>query len=181
MRLFWEKGYEATSLADLLEATGLSKSSFYRTFGSKRGLFGEALATYNGRISARFTQVGEGTGLSDVIEFFEERAAHARSPDGSPGGCLIVKSTTERADRDEDVAEDGRAYREAARNGFLGALRTAAEQGEIEKSELEQKADLLTGLMIGAYVAATSPADADEAANMFEAALATVRSWRLTT
>ena len=46
MGVFWSKGYEGTSLADLLEATGLSKSSLYATFGDKRDLFLAAFDCY---------------------------------------------------------------------------------------------------------------------------------------
>ena len=46
MHLFWRKGYEAASLADLLAATGLSKSSLYATFGGKRELFLSAFYAY---------------------------------------------------------------------------------------------------------------------------------------
>ena len=43
MHVFWSKGYEGTSLADILQATGLSKSSLYATFGDKRALFETSL------------------------------------------------------------------------------------------------------------------------------------------
>jgi len=46
MVIFWEKGYEATSLNDLLEATGLARQSLYNTFGDKRGLFLASLRRY---------------------------------------------------------------------------------------------------------------------------------------
>src|SRR6185369_6883576 len=46
MCVFWTKGYEATSLGDLLSAMGIARQSLYDTFGDKRALFGEALARY---------------------------------------------------------------------------------------------------------------------------------------
>ena len=47
LRVFWEKGYEGTALTDLLEATGLTKSSLYKAFDSKEGLFWRAVERYN--------------------------------------------------------------------------------------------------------------------------------------
>lgn len=46
MRMFWERGYESTSLADLTSATGLKPPSLYAAFGSKEGLFREAVELY---------------------------------------------------------------------------------------------------------------------------------------
>ncbi|MCZ6578878.1 MAG: helix-turn-helix domain containing protein, partial [Gammaproteobacteria bacterium] len=47
MRVFWEKGYEATSMQDLVEATGLLKGSLYGAFGDNRALYMVALAQYD--------------------------------------------------------------------------------------------------------------------------------------
>ncbi len=56
MEVFWRKGYEATSLADLCDCTGLHKGSLYQTFGSKHDLFMKALKHY---IDRQFAQVGK--------------------------------------------------------------------------------------------------------------------------
>lgn len=48
MLVFWEKGYEATSIANLLESTGINRGSFYNAFGGKRQLFTLALEKYDG-------------------------------------------------------------------------------------------------------------------------------------
>ena len=46
MQAFWRRGYQGTSMRELLDATGLSKSSFYQAFGSKEGAFEQALVQY---------------------------------------------------------------------------------------------------------------------------------------
>ena len=66
LQAFWEKGYEATSLNDLLEATGLARQSLYNTFGDKRGLFLASLR--------RYADVGVGR-LSEALEGGSVRAA----------------------------------------------------------------------------------------------------------
>ena len=47
LRVFWEKGYEGTSLGDLQEAMGLTKSSLYKAFGGKEALFWRVVERYN--------------------------------------------------------------------------------------------------------------------------------------
>ena len=51
MRAFWARGYEATSMADLMAATGLHKGSLYQAFGDKHALFIEALKRYLGEMA----------------------------------------------------------------------------------------------------------------------------------
>jgi TetR/AcrR family transcriptional repressor of nem operon len=53
MEVFWTKGYEATSLDDLCEATGLSRSSLYAAFGDKRDMLFKSLDLYVERRAAR--------------------------------------------------------------------------------------------------------------------------------
>ena len=53
MQAFWRRGYQGTSMRELLDATGLSKSSFYQAFGSKEGAFEQALVQYCDATAAR--------------------------------------------------------------------------------------------------------------------------------
>jgi len=66
LHAFWRKGYEATTLSDLLEATGLARQSLYNTFGDKRALFLASLR--------RYADVGIGR-LSEALEGGSVRAA----------------------------------------------------------------------------------------------------------
>ena len=50
--LFWEKGYESTSMQDLVETMGIGRASLYDTFGSKQELFAEVLERYADRLEA---------------------------------------------------------------------------------------------------------------------------------
>ncbi len=59
MLVFWEKGYEATSIRDLLKATGISSSSLYEAFGDKRGIFLAALARFCALEQASIAQLAE--------------------------------------------------------------------------------------------------------------------------
>ncbi|MFH8500298.1 TetR/AcrR family transcriptional regulator [Streptomyces coeruleorubidus] len=110
MRVFWERGYEATSTQDLCDATGLGRSSIYNTFQSKRDLFGRALARYLDTMTAAQTAV-----LDDVerpaldrvralLAQVVESEAECQVGSGRALGCLGVNTVVELAARDHEAA-----------------------------------------------------------------------------
>jgi TetR/AcrR family transcriptional repressor of nem operon len=103
MRLFWHKGYEATSLADLLSATGLSKSSLYGTFGSKREFFLSAFDAYREHRAREMQRMlSEGSGHRAIEDFFRTIVADAGAKDFT-NGCMGINQAVEMAPHDADV------------------------------------------------------------------------------
>lgn len=91
MEVFWSKGYEGASLADLTEAMGINSPSLYGAFGSKEGLFREAVALYRdtaGGSSRRALQ--DGATARDGIQAMLMSAAERYTAPGTPPGCMIV-------------------------------------------------------------------------------------------
>lgn len=132
MEVFWRQGYEATSLQDLLQAMGLSKSSFYQAFGSKHELFQSCLTLFRERQVKRMTSAlnRAPSGREFLRAVLHAPAQEAHSPK-SPKGCLIMNTATEFAGRDPEVAglvADG--TREFA-GVFRAAVLRAQEEGEI--------------------------------------------------
>src|ERR687898_2761085 len=82
MRLFWAQGFEATSLDDLEAATGLSRSSLYNTFGTKRELFERAMRQYLDLVDANLLDPLEtGTeGLADLDRFVSRLGSQLDDP-----------------------------------------------------------------------------------------------------
>ncbi|MDO0559408.1 TetR/AcrR family transcriptional regulator, partial [Escherichia coli] len=68
MMLFWKKGYNGTSLADLMQVTGLSKSSLYQTFGNKHDLFLSAFEMYHQKRLSQLNEIlsSENTALNAI-------------------------------------------------------------------------------------------------------------------
>ncbi|PIQ62065.1 MAG: TetR family transcriptional regulator [Bacteroidetes bacterium CG12_big_fil_rev_8_21_14_0_65_60_17] len=125
MHLFWERGYEGTSLQDLLRATHLSKSSLYQTFGSKHALLLEAIRRYRDEISSRMDAdlAAASSGRAFIEDVFSEFAE---------SGCFVLNCASEFAQRDREVAElvsCGLARFEAI---FEAAVRRAQQEGEID-------------------------------------------------
>jgi TetR/AcrR family transcriptional repressor of nem operon len=110
VRVFWERGYEATSTQDLCDATGLGRSSIYNTFQSKHALFERALARYLDTMTVTQTAV-----LDDVerpaadrvralLALVVEGEAECREGSGRALGCLGVNTVVELAGRDPAAA-----------------------------------------------------------------------------
>lgn len=133
MELFWARGYEATSLADLTGALGIGRASFYATFGSKHQLYELALDRYMSRTNGETPLeilARPGPALDAVRALIRSYAAGA--PADRPRGCLVVNATVECPDDDAGVGRrlDGnRAGLEAALTATLLRARTQGELG----------------------------------------------------
>lgn len=90
LRLFWEKGYEGTSLSDLTEAIGINRPSLYAAFGDKESLFLKALDRYSeGRAADLKDALAQPTARA-VVERFLGKVAEVLGDSGNPRGCLLV-------------------------------------------------------------------------------------------
>ena len=111
LELFWDEGFEAASMADIAEATGLNKSSLYNTFGSKDELFYRVLERY---IDVRQRILAETLGAEGTLEVLGLFLDLMRMEiDGESGarGCLAVNSSTELGPRDDRIAGLSDRYR----------------------------------------------------------------------
>ncbi|AKK01015.1 MULTISPECIES: TetR/AcrR family transcriptional regulator [Pseudomonas] len=139
MVVFWRKGYEATSITDLLGATGLSKSSLYATFGGKRELFIMAFDAYRReRAKDMHRALQDGPARLSIESFFRSLFADLNDPSESHG-CMSINQAVEMAAHDLDVRqrvmEDFRLIEEALeraiergqQDGSLGSNRNARE------------------------------------------------------
>jgi TetR/AcrR family transcriptional repressor of nem operon len=135
MELFWEKGYEATSIQDLVEGMGINRFSLYDTFGGKRDLFFAALLRYEEEQSTPLLQgLEEGPGGMDSIRrFFDLTLARLTGPAGW-WGCFMVNTAVELASRDREAArlvQDFLLRLEEALYAALVRARTAGEVGSV--------------------------------------------------
>ncbi len=179
--MLWAKGYEATTIEDLVEATRLAPSSLYAAFGSKHGVLQAALARYDRDRDDLLGPVEQGTaGLGDLRQFLEHVRRGITEP-GSPG-CFMVNTATEVAPRDERIAEHAHHYRERVRDAVAAALRRAAERGELPPMSPEEilgRARLLQAALYGTQVAARSGAS-QEALDTVDALERQIEQWSVT-
>ncbi|PXF30319.1 hypothetical protein WH50_16050 [Pokkaliibacter plantistimulans] len=110
-RTFWQQGYDGTSLQDLLEATGLSKSSLYQSFGNKQQLFHACVQRYAEHSVSNLRQQLQAS--ATVQAFLREWLGTALRECGGddsgqparvPRGCMLVNVATEFSQRDPQLA-----------------------------------------------------------------------------
>jgi TetR/AcrR family transcriptional regulator, transcriptional repressor for nem operon len=94
--VFWSKGYEATSIQDLVDAMGINRGSIYATFGDKAGLFEAALNQYfPATLAQRLIESADlGDPRQTLEAFFDELVNHATAP-GGRRGCLVTSTLNE--------------------------------------------------------------------------------------
>ncbi len=166
MRLFWEKGFAATSIADLTQAMGIGSPSLYAAFGSKEALYAEALACYQRRyedwVWGNFRAAPTARGA--VAAYLMDSAAALTAFCGrqEPLGCMVALSAV----GSEGHAELGDMVRQARAAGcrFLEArLARAVAEGEIPASvDLAALARLLVSVQAGMSIQARDGATRDD-------------------
>jgi AcrR family transcriptional regulator len=120
LTLFWEHGYEATSLAELTRVMGINPPSLYAAFGDKRALFSEAVVRYQqtrGAFTLRALDE-EPTARAAIERLLRDAAASYAEPD-HPRGCMIVSAATNCGPQHADVQNELRDHRAAARELFV--------------------------------------------------------------
>lgn len=134
MQVFWRHGYEASSIAQLRSATGLSSASLYGAFGSKEGLFERAIAHYiagPGRVSEFVSDLT----LSplDALNRTVHGTIDMQSDPAHPAGCLVALSATLGASGDDDVAARAvvAARRAKDRAGIETCIRRGVDTGAV--------------------------------------------------
>jgi TetR/AcrR family transcriptional repressor of nem operon len=106
LAVFWERGYEATSMADLMEATGLHKGSLYKAFRDKHDLFVQALQRYLGKSyeQIRHMLLAAESPVQALTEFLHGLTDSCHQ-DSTRKGCFAVNCLVELANHDGAVSE----------------------------------------------------------------------------
>lgn len=173
MQVFWHKGYEATSMEDLLEAMDLNRGSLYDTFGDKRQLFLKALRRYCQRVvGENFSLLDQpGPALPLLRQFIQGMIAGALA-DPQRRGCLATNSIMELAPHERDIASTLQQALRMGEESFFTLLTRAQTQGELPKGKDPRAlARFLTTMMQGTIVMIKSGASAESITQSAEMAL----------
>ncbi|KVU60077.1 TetR/AcrR family transcriptional regulator [Burkholderia cepacia] len=154
MLAFWRRGYEGTSMSDLVEAMGIASARIYAAFGSKEALFHEAVALYEqGEGGFADRALGEETDVRVAVERMLRDAVAAYTRRGQPHGCMVVSAATNYSAENEGVMEWLAAHRRARTQSIAERLQLAAEQGQLARgTDIKALADFYATQLHGISV-----------------------------
>ncbi|MGV1046883.1 TetR/AcrR family transcriptional regulator [Limnohabitans sp.] len=128
--LFWRKGYQATSMSDLVDAMEISRSSFYSAFKDKRSLFLLCLDLFGERTCQVLQKARIQMAAIDALQFFFERHLSGPRPQQASLGCMLVNTVLEMAGVDDELSDRASEHLVEMQNLFEDCLGDAGCQPE---------------------------------------------------
>lgn len=163
MEAFWVRGYEATSMQDLVDCMGIGRGSLYATFGDKRSLFIQALQLYDRRHrrdwTARLSELQ--SGRSAIMAVFDGVIV-ATIDGGCRNGCLLMNTALELSPHDEEIGEIVSQCLVHMEAFFVEQLERAKEDGEVSPDLCsDETAKILLALLVSLRVFTRARPDPD--------------------
>ena len=154
MLVFWEKGYEGTSIQDLEDATGLGRTSIYNAFGNKRQLFNRILECYKESVmSALFLAMDSAPDIREGIRRLMHGALDIHFDTDNPGGCLVVLSVLESGQHDAQSSDSVAQTIQDLKTGLQQRLKKAKQAGELSADlDVSATATTIASAMMGMMV-----------------------------
>jgi TetR/AcrR family transcriptional repressor of nem operon len=135
MHVFWQKGYNGTPPQDILDGTGLSRSSLYDTYGDKHTLFLRTLHRYRQRETAfAIRYLDEAADPAQAIRNIFHGAYAAFTTRWPRRGCLMVNTLNEMAPHDAEIETIVKENRQALEDAYARAVRRGQQQGQIART-----------------------------------------------
>jgi TetR/AcrR family transcriptional regulator, transcriptional repressor for nem operon len=152
---FWNRGYEATSVKDLVERTGITAASLYNAFGDKRAIYERALDRYvEGSVASRIRRCEALAPREAIGAFFEEILKRSLG-DRERKGCMLVNAALDVAPHDPDFRKIVTGVLADIEGFFLSCVKAGQGDGSITRSlPAETLSHHLLGVLMGIRVLA---------------------------
>jgi TetR/AcrR family transcriptional repressor of nem operon len=153
MDVFWDHGYDAASLRELLSGMGLTRGSLYKAFVDKKSLFLKVLDRYEAEAvipAVVVLTMGPSDGLERIDRVFESVVDTAQK--GDRRGCLLCSAAAGPAAVDEDIAKIVHAQLEKMRQAFEEALAASKTWKAADAEKRSATASLLLSQYVGARI-----------------------------
>jgi AcrR family transcriptional regulator len=174
MLVFWRKGYDSASMADLTAAMQINAPSLYAAFGSKAELFREAVQLYTEKVGQRikYALPQAATAKQGVADFLMQTAISHTNP-GQPHGCMIVLGAL----HGDDTGDTPCALLRERRLDNVALLRERLERGAREgeispAADLQQVAEFYATVQHGMSITARDGATLEQLTRTAHAAMA---------
>lgn len=145
MKVFWERGYSATSLPDLLNSMGIARSSFYASFGTKRSVFIECLDLFAQRTLDDLNERVQGMRACELPRAFFESTILEVSHRRCSHGCMMVNTVLELADVDPELNTLAAGKLDIIENMFIDVFRAGQIDGSVSTAHTPEE---LAGLVM---------------------------------
>lgn len=173
LKVFWSKGYEGASLADLTEAMGITRPSLYAAFGNKEQLFRQALDLYECEKMAYIGQALEQPTGRAVAQCLLEGAVAIFTGESDPRGCLSVISSTACGAEAECIRQEVTARSKIFHQNIVKRMQRSVDEGDFDKPvDAQAIATYLTAVVQGLSVQAGAGASRQELATVVEQTIA---------
>ena len=134
MEVFWSRGYEATSVQDLVKRMGINRQSLYDTFGDKHALYLQALDRYREVEGRKVFELLERPGsVKKTLRQLFEGVVDKSLCDGQRRGCFMGNATSELAGRCKETAARTCSNMTATEEAFYRMLLRGKKQGELKR------------------------------------------------
>jgi AcrR family transcriptional regulator len=172
LHVFWQRGYEGASMAELTEALGMNKPSIYAAFGNKEELFKKALARYQQGAVAYIQEALQAPTARQAVETLLRKSAELLTNPANPRGCMVVQGALSCGESATAVQQEliGR------RRGFEAALARRFEHAKADHdlsadTDCQALAKYIATIHQGMSVQATSGATVEELNRVIDVAL----------
>lgn len=158
---FWVNGFHASSMDDLVKATGVSRHGIYNSIGGKKALFLACFDRYQQSVVTPAFEVVEAPDatLQSVSDYFERQISLGENA-GLPGpGCFVANSATEVAPGDPDVMAEVARHNDRLHRGFASALQNTAPH--LDPQRTHELADVMVIFTNGLWTKSRSIGDGD--------------------
>ena len=173
LRVFWSKGYEGASMADLTEAMGVTKPSLYAAFGNKEALFHKALDLYEAEKLDYTRRALEQPTARAVAEYYMRGAIETQTSSCEPKGCLGVISSVACGVEAESIKSHVTARRASSHRALVERFERARREGDLPAHvDIEGLTGYLFALLQGMAVQAGSGASRADLERVAEISLA---------
>lgn len=180
MNAFWQHGYEATSMCDLENATGLKRISIYNAFGDKEGMFLAALDMYYEQGKQLFQEDVPKAGLDGIEMLFDKISSKSECDSPNHCGCLMVNALLDINKSSPAIKDRLLRFKKQVEQAFRKALQNAQEQHIIyaDNNIIDKRAEYLCGCLWGAIATIRIEQEPTAARAMVAIIKETITQWR---